>query len=373
MEALHTELCGLKFANPLLVAAGPPSKDGETLVAMAKGGAGGLICKTISSAGAKVPRPCMARPAQTLTGTMLNVELWSDFDPQVWIDTHYKTARTAGVPMLASVGYSAEDMENLVPRVDPLVDGFEFSCHYTDLKAIQGLARALRANTKKPIFAKLSPHGYDMLELAKTLRAEGVDGFVVMNSLGPCLAIDVETEKPLLGGEGGKGWLSGQAIRPIALYWVSVLARNFPDVPIIGVGGVATWHDAAEYFLAGASAVEVCTAAIYQGPKVFNEISTGLAQYMQRKGIKSLAELRGRGLKNLPAKSNLVPGVSSCDLTRCIACGACERVCCYGAIKVDKSGEKKWIVDPAACYGCGLCTTICPKNALTLAPRDAPK
>lgn len=78
-----------------------------------------------------------------------------------------------------------------------------------------------------------------------------------MNSLGPCLALDVETEKPVLGGSGGKGWLSGQAIRPIALYWVSQLASAMPGVPIIGVGGVGSWRDAIEFILAGASAVEV--------------------------------------------------------------------------------------------------------------------
>jgi len=375
-ELLKVNVAGMAFKGPVWVAAGPPGRDAAALIECAKGGAGGLVAKTISVEAAKVPRPCMARPSPALAGSMLNVELWSDLPPERWCapgsEGEYSRVRAApectGVPLIASLGYSASDVRALVPRMDPLVDAFEFSCHYTDLAEIRALASALRESTRKPVFAKLSPHGHDLLALARELRSCGVDGFVVMNSLGPCLALDVESQRPLLGGPDGKGWLSGPAIRPIALYWVAQLAKTMPDVPIIGVGGVATWRDAVEFFLAGAWAVQVCTAAIYRGPRVFAEINEGIAAYLRRHGCSNVAELRGRALQHLPATANLVPSVSAVDTSRCVYCALCSTSCVFRAITVDRSA-KKWSVDADACYGCGLCTTVCPHAALTLVPR----
>lgn len=366
---LETEIKGIKFPNPVFVAAGPTGRDGEAIAKCVKGGAGGVVCKTVSREAAKVPRTCMARPspAPSMSATMLNVELWTDLPPEAWINGEYQKARATGVPIIASLGYNAEDMKELVPKVDPLVDAFEFSCHYTNLNDIQALARALRSNTKKPIFAKMSPHGHDLLHLAEELKKEGVDGFVVMNSLGPCMAINVDTEKPLLGGVGGKGWLSGQSVHPIAVYWVSQLAQKFPDTPIIGVGGVATGRDAIEFILAGASAVQICTSAIYGGMEVYGKVAREMEEICKQKGVKNVSELRGRALKNIPSESNLVPPVSSAD-DSCVHCGACTKVCLYEAITVDKTG-KKWSVDPSKCYGCGLCSTVCPKGAIHMVDR----
>ncbi|KAH3760851.1 dihydroorotate dehydrogenase [Pelomyxa schiedti] len=369
---LAVNIAGLDFKNPFFVAAGPPGRDAKCLVACANGGSGGLVCKTISTSAAQVPRPCMARPASDLATSMLNVELWSDLPPEDWIAREYAAARVPGVPLIASVGYSAADMLALVPKVDPLVDAFEFSCHYTKLDEITALAQALRKSTTKPIFAKLSPHGHDLIELAKQLRSCGINGFVVMNSLGPCLSLDIETERPLLGGSGGKGWMSGSAIRPIALYWVSQLVTAMPDVPVIGVGGVTSWRDAVEFFLAGASGVQVCTAAIYQGPKVFGDLVTGVTSFLQRKGYSSVTQLRGRALAHLPVQHNLIPPISSVNDT-CVHCGVCQRGCPFEAILVkkgDATSPASWKVDPTKCYGCGLCTTLCPKHSLSMITRS---
>jgi len=364
---LSTEICGLKFTNPVFTAAGPTVHDGYAITRCAKGGAGGIVCKTVSRVAAKVPRTCMARPNPALRDTMLNVELWTDLPPEAWINGEYQKARDTGLPVIASLGYTAEDMNELVPKIDPLVDAFEFSCHYTNLNDIKALAHSLRSNTKKPIFAKLSPHGYDLLSLADSLKQEGINGFVVMNSLGPCMAINVDSEKPLLGGAAGKGWLSGPSVHPIAVYWVSQLAQRFPDTPIIGAGGVSTGRDAIEFILAGATAVQICTAAIYGGAEVYGKVAREMEEICKKKGVSNVQELRGRALKNLPSEPNLVPRVSCAD-DSCVHCGSCEKVCIYEAIKVDKTG-KKWSVDASKCYGCGLCSTICPKGAIKMVDR----
>eukprot|EP00727_Mastigamoeba_balamuthi_P001172 m51a1_g11051 putative dihydroorotate dehydrogenase family protein (376) ;mRNA; f:505802-507010 len=374
MSSLEVEVCGLKMRNPLMVAAGPPVRDADAIAACARGGAGCVVAKTISRVAARVPRPCMARPTPQLRDSMINVELWSDMSPDDWIAHEYPKARAAlppGCPLVASVGYNAADMREIVPRVDGLVDAFEFSCHYTSLAEVRELASALRSCTRKPVFAKLSPHGHDLVALARELRSAGVSGFVVMNSLGPCLTLDVEAEPErmaMLGGAKGAGWLSGPAVHPIAVYWVSQLAREFPDVPVIGVGGVTTWRDAAEFIAAGASAVQVCTAAIYKGPGVFAEIAAGLAKWVERRGAKNIAELRGIALPHLPKEHNLVPPMSRVDPQTCTYCGLCAKSCPYEAITVDSKG-RAWTVNKDKCYGCGLCTTLCPTRSLSLTSR----
>ena len=98
MANLQVRICGLEFSNPILPAAGPPSKDGAMLQAAAKGGAGGLVTKTISVNPAEVPRPCMAE----IKGGFLNTELWSELPKEQWLETEYKLARSTGLPVIVA-------------------------------------------------------------------------------------------------------------------------------------------------------------------------------------------------------------------------------------------------------------------------------
>jgi len=110
---------------------------------------------------------------------------------------------------------------------------------------------------------------------------------VAINTL-KAMAIDIETGYPILGNKFGG--LSGQAIRPVAVRCVYELSSNL-DIPVVGVGGVTSWEDAAEMIMAGACAVQVGTA-LQRGYGVFEEIAGGLSRYLERKSI-TLAQLRG--------------------------------------------------------------------------------
>ena len=102
----------------------------------------------------------------------------------------------------------------------------------------------------------------------------GADGLVMINSFGPCMGIDVESGLPLMGSREGYGWLSGAAIKPLAVRCVYDAAK-IVKIPIFGVGGIASGRDAAEMFMAGASAVQVCTAGILKGPGIYGKIAEG--------------------------------------------------------------------------------------------------
>jgi dihydroorotate dehydrogenase (NAD+) catalytic subunit len=150
---------------------------------------------------------------------------------------------------------------------------------------------ACRAVTKKPLITKLSPNQTDIQENARRCIEAGTDAFAVINTM-MGMAIDARTRKAVMGNL--QGGLSGPAIKPIALlkvYQVNEVAKPH-RIPIIGQGGITTADDALEFLIAGASAVGIGTALFYD-PLVCGKVNAGIAAYLQRHGLRSVADLTG--------------------------------------------------------------------------------
>jgi len=386
---MNVDVAGIPLRNPVLTAAGPTSRDGDTLLQAARGGVGGLVAKTISVKPAEVPRPNMQTldrgKSQWLLATamqnkivhlerinvrgaygLLNHELWSDKPYEKWLKHEYPKAKEAGLSLIASVGYTPEELARLAPLVEKAgVDGIEFSTHYieSDPKVFNEVAKTLKEAVDIPVFAKMSPHVKDLTVFTKAVDKH-VDGFVAINTLGPCLHIDIETGKPLLGGPGGVGWLSGPAIKPLAVRCVADIARG-TSKPVIGVGGVSTGADAIEFVMCGASAVQVCTAAILEGNSVYGRIATEMACYLESHGHDSPLDVHGISLKHLPTETLRIQSLPpTVDDEACSGCGLCNISCTYSAIAVNPDTSKAQ-VDTNLCYGCGVCVSICPHRALS--------
>ncbi len=361
MANLSVEIAGLRFPNPIMPAAGPPVRDGKAILRCAAGGAGGLVSKTISVRAATPPTPNIAE----IPHGMVNTELWSELPPEQWIDREYAIARQAtGLPLIVSLGYSADDIATLAPRIRPFADAVELSTHYIgeDAGPMVAAIAAAKATLDVPVFVKLSPLGREMVRAAEQAEAAGADGIVAINSFGPVLAIDPDTRHPLLGGSDGYGWLSGPALKPLALRCVRDIARAV-RIPIIGVGGVGRGTDAIEMLMAGASAVGVCTAAILHGPEVFGKIARELDGWLDEHGYASAAELTGLALEAMPsAWSGGRPVVSEAP---CNGCELCAMACPYDAIEVI---DKLAVIDLEACARCGLCVTRCRRGAIEWVP-----
>ena len=360
---LTVGICGLTFANPVLTAAGPPVRDGAAILACAAGGAGGLVAKTIARVAADVPTPNMAEIAHGF----LNAELWSELPPEQWLEVELPLARTAGLPLVVSLGYTADDIAWLAPRVRPFADALELSTHYIgeDPSPMQDAIRAAKDAVDIPVLVKLSPLGRDMARAAEHAAEAGADGLVAINSFGPCMAIDLETGRPRMGGGEGYGWLSGPALKPLALRCIYDVARAV-DLPVIGCGGVSRGTDVIEMAMAGASAVQVCTAAILRGRGVFGKIARETGEWLAAHGYTRLDEVRGMALGSpVPAQASAPPVV---DVDRCNGCALCEGSCVYDAIHVvDGKAE----LDEERCEKCGLCITRCRPGALMWAPMAA--
>ncbi len=363
MAQLSVSICGIIFPNPVMPAAGPTSKDGAMCQAAARGGAGGIVTKTISVRPADVPRPSMAE----IKGGFLNTELWSELPKEQWLEKEYKMARETGLPVIISLGYTADQIAELAPLVRPFADALELSTHYVgnDLSPMVSALRAAKAAVQVPVFMKLSPHP-NIQDIAIALENAGADGLVMINSFGPCMAIDVESGLPLMGSREGYGWLSGAAIKPLAVRCVYDAAKVV-KIPIFGVGGIASGRDAAEMFMAGASAVQVCTAGILRGPDIYGKIVKELEAFLDGRGYVDLAGIKGLVHRRMTGRLfRTTAEAPAVDQRVCNLCGLCETSCVYRAI----SRSDELVIDTRKCFGCGLCVTRCPQNALTLPGQD---
>jgi dihydroorotate dehydrogenase (NAD+) catalytic subunit len=150
---------------------------------------------------------------------------------------------------------------------------------------------ACRAETKKPLIAKLSPNQTDIKENARRCIEAGADALAVINTI-MGMAIDTEQRKPVIGNV--RGGLSGPAIRPIALFKVHQVheVAGPLGIPIIGQGGIMTAHDALEFIIAGAATVGIGTALFYE-PLLCATINDGIADYLRRHEMTSISQLVG--------------------------------------------------------------------------------
>jgi dihydroorotate dehydrogenase (NAD+) catalytic subunit len=224
----------------------------------------------------------------------------------------------------------------------------------------------VRENTSKPVLAKLSPAITDLNEAIEVLNPL-VDGYVAINSLGPALDFNIETMEPVLGSEDARGWLSGRAILPIGLHFVASIS-SLTDKPVIGVGGIRTVTDVIKYLMAGASAVQISSAAILQGEKIYGKLVRELDQWMTAHAYHHVAELTGAFTKKKRGKlyylgegPQLYPQISD---ESCKYCDLCVKACMYHAIRF---ADEKFFLDRESCVSCGLCTTVCIYNALRMA------
>lgn len=360
MATLKTTICGLEFPNPVMTAAGPGSKDYELCRMAAEGGAGALVTKTVSTHAADVPRPCMS-----LTNSgFLNTEKWSELSPEHWVEHEYPRIKKLGLPVIVGVGYTSEQIEKIAPMIKPYADAIEMSVHYvgTSMEPMLAALRAAKKALDVPVFMKMSPHT-DITEIAKACEKNGADGLVMINSVGPCMGIDLETGFPLMGSDTGYGWLTGRAIRPIAIRTIFDVSAVV-NIPIIGVGGVADGKDAAEMLMAGAVAVQTCTEAILKGPGIYGKIAKQLGEFLDSHGYKDVSEIVGLTRKKLhERKLRDHVEVPVHDPERCTKCGLCKVSCVYEAITIDDVLR----IDAEKCFGCGLCVSRCRPRALTIA------
>lgn len=366
MADLSVSVNGITLKNPVMPAAGPNVRTGALMLQAAAGGAGAIVSKTISVRPAEDPRP-------TIRGTvcrgLMNCETWAEISPEEFIEDCRKV-KGAGVPLVVSIGYLPEEVRRLGPWIERELQpaAFEFSTHYTgrSVDPLLEVAEALRSSVSVPIWMKVSPNFPDVEQLAIS-ASRIVDGFVAINSYGPVLDFDVETGLPLLGSANGQGWMSGPPIQPIALRIVYQIA-SVQEKPVIGVGGIERGVDAVKFVMAGAAAVQICSAAVKHGHQVYGKVAQEVGDWLDSHGYGSLSEIRGLYQKRV-AQQRTYQGIPVMTVHEdlCTGCEACLPRCIQGALYFDDPVMR---VRNGNCIGCGFCADFCAHGAMELRERS---
>ena len=208
------------------------------------------------------------------------------YDMNVIVNISGSTAEEYGIlaEMLDVPGVAALELNVSCPNVRE--GGIVFG---TDPKAAAAVVREAKSHTKKPVILKLSPNVTDIVTMAKAVEAAGAAVISLINTL-MGMEINIRTRKPTLGNI--TGGLSGPCVKPVALRMVWQVAQAV-QVPIIGMGGITSWEDAVEFFLAGASAIAVGTAN-FMDPAVTMKICDGLNDYLAQNHIDHIQDLVGK-------------------------------------------------------------------------------
>ena len=296
---LATSVCGISLKNPILAASGTYAYGVEFKTVVELGSIGGIVVKGLSR------EPMDGNPPPRLYETeagMINSIGLQNIGVRAFISEKLPNLKAFNTPIIANVfGYAVDDYVEVV-RILEAAEGvaayeLNVSCPNTceggiffssDPALLAEVVSAVRAVAKRPLIVKLSPNVSKIEPLALAAADAGADALSLVNTF-IALAIDPYTRRPRIGA--GFGGLSGPAIKPVALRMVYEAAKAV-NIPIIGLGGISTGIDAAEFLIAGASAVEVGTANFWD-PAAPIRIARELDRFLEEQNISNVSDLIG--------------------------------------------------------------------------------
>ncbi len=297
--ALATSLCGIRLKNPVIAASGAFAYGVEFAHLVDLSALGGLVVKGLSK------EPIEGNPPPRLYETeagMINSVGLQNIGVRAFVREKLPALAQSGTAVFANVfGYATEDYVEVVRVLEDHegLAGYELnvSCpntkhggiYFSSDPALLGeVVSAVKRVARRPLLVKLSPNVTAIEPLARAAESSGADALSLVNTF-IALALDPRTRRPRIGA--GFGGLSGPAIKPIALRLVCQAARAV-KIPVVGLGGIATGLDAAEFLIAGATAVEVGTA-IFWDPAAPLRIAAGLSDFLRQEKIALVSQLVG--------------------------------------------------------------------------------
>jgi len=297
--ALATTLCGIPLRNPVIAASGTFGYGLEFEKQVDLAALGGLVVKGLSREPIEGNAP--PRIFETEAGMINSIGL-QNIGARAFVRDKLPALARCGTAVFANVfGYACEDYAEVVRILDDHegLAGYELnvSCPNTrhggiyfssDPALLSEVVSAVKRVARRPVMVKLSPNVTAIEPLARAAEESGADALSLVNTF-VALAIDPHTRQSRIGA--GFGGLSGPAIKPIALRLVCQAARAV-KIPVVGLGGIATGADAAEFLIAGAVAVEVGTANFWD-PRSPVRIAAELAAFLRQEKIAAVSQLVG--------------------------------------------------------------------------------
>lgn len=409
MADLSIDFAGIKSPNPFWVASGPPSNTAHQAHRAFEAGWGGVVWKTI---GEPIMNVSSRYSALTLGGMKMagfnNIELISDRSPETNFDEIAEVKkRWPKHTVIASLMVDTrERWHEFVRRsADCGADGIELNFGCPHGMCERGMGSAVGQNPEVaetivgwvmeaatiPVIVKLTPNITNVVYAARAAKRAGADAISLINTINSITNVNLDTlvPEPFVAGRSSHGGYCGPAVKPIALNMVHACAAD-PQVglPISGIGGIGTWRDAAEFVALGSTSLQVCTAIMHYGFRIVEDMKDGLSAYLDSKGMRSLADLRGRAVPQVGDWQQLdlhYKRVARIDYEKCIGCNLCHIACEDGAHQcIDLVDSAPYGLGPGRvpgkpvpkvreddCVGCNLCSIVCPvDDCITMTPVD---
>lgn len=388
---LKCDICGVPLENPFILASSVVASTYDMCARAFEAGWAGVSFKTICSLDIHEasPRFSAIKGADGSIIGFKNIEQLSDHS--VAENMHIFRELKKNYPtkfILASImGKDEAEWESLAKECeDNGADAIElnFSCPNmmeeglgSDIgqvpELVERFTRAAKRSTSIPVLAKLTPNVDKMSPAAEAAFRGGADGIAAINTIKSVIGVSPYTfvSAPAVKGKSALGGYSGNAVKPIALRFISELGQNkkIEGVHISGMGGIETWRDALEFMLLGAGSIQVATAVMQYGYRIIDDLKAGLNYYLAQMGIASVKDIIGAGIESISSTTDVLERDTilfpQFDISKCNGCGRCVISCDDGGHQAIRFEDRIPKLDGSKCVGCHLCRLVCPENAIS--------
>ena len=388
------DICGVKLENPFLLSSSVVASSYEMCAKAFRAGWAGASFKTICTFPQHEASPrfsAITNHSNSFCG-FKNIEQLSDHsvEDNMEVFRRLKAEFPTKVIIASIMGQNEQEWTYLAHQCE-LAGADVIECNYScpnmesdslgvtigqDAALIEKFTRAVRRGTKLPILAKMTPNLTDMVPMAIAAKKGGADGISAINTINSITGVNINTftAEPDVHGHSIVGGYSGQAVKPIALRFISDMARSeeLKGMHLSGMGGIENWVDALEFISLGAGSLQMTTSVMQYGYRIIDDLIDGLKYYLKVKGFKSLKPVVGAAVGSIVAHNKLERDTvlfPKFDYDKCVGCGRCYISCFDGghqAIEFDIEARKPRL-NAKKCVGCHLCRIVCPSKAIGVA------